>query len=346
MGAFTSALSAALRPDRRRALIAGLLAVAIAAALTPKSWAEYGARAAAGLIAQVAGAMSTGRAGPVGLAQYAPSLPELPAVRTLPFRQGGPIDEAYRAAFNACDHNNRFEGRPLSKEGGCRRRPNRFEAFLRLPGDAVFMEAHLNLDLAGAALSCEPRIRGLDPDPRRCATFLDYEGAPTSAYATLGQRWRELFVSGDRTPFVTIPLPPETDAANPRAFLQKTGLGFGDVGVVFYRDRFTPVIIANAGPAHQALAGSLALFDRLGVPRCRLRAEEIGPPLEAAPNAPQAELPECAEPKAYGLGATVVAILFPGSAPAGLSPETILEQVEATAYARLEEVVARGVSLP
>lgn len=324
------ALAACAAAALLAAFLTALLATHLTSALARESQAQHGARAAAGLVAQMAGSVTTGRVGPAGMAPYAPRLPELPAARVTPFRAGGVIDEAYRSAFNHCDRTNRFGGRALERRGGCLTRPNRFEAFLRLPGGAVFMEAHLNLDLAGSAVSCRPPAPGLDPDISRCATFLDYESAPTSAYAALGQRWRELFVNGDRTPFVTIPFPPEADAAAPRAFLEKTGLRFGDVGVVFYRDRFAPAIIANAGPAHQALAGSLALFDRLGVPRCRARASDRDP------------APDCADAKAYGLGATVVAILFPGSAPPGLTPETTAAQVEAAAFARLEALAGQG----
>lgn len=322
----------------RPVLTACVAAALFASALTRDGFAEQGARAAAVLVLQVSGAVTTARVGPAGMAHYAPRLAELPAARVTPFRAGGAIDEDYRAAFNRCDRTNRFGGRLLARGRGCQERPNRFEAFLRLPGGAVFLEAHLNLDLAGSAIACRGAAPGLDPDIDACATFLDYETAPTSAYAALGLRWRELFVSGDRAPFVTIPFPPESDADEPRAFLDKTGVGFGDVGVVFYRDRFAPAIVANAGPAHQALAGSLALFDRLGVPRCRV-------PGEASRERPDTPA-DCAEAKPYGLGATVVAILFPGSAPPGLTPDTVVEQVEAAAYARLEALIGPASPQP
>lgn len=281
---------------------AALLAIVFAACLSGRGEAEGRAR----MIASAA-------LGPSGAAApYAPPVASLERLAGVPFRSGVSVDEGLRLAFEACDHSDVFRGAPVT-EASCRAAPNEVAALIRLEGGAIFMEATLGLDLSGSHAACAGR-----PSPG-CAPFFDFEDAPGAAYDDLGARWGELFVASDVTPLVTLPL----DATpHGRAFVEATGVSIGDVGVVIYRDRLTPVMVSNGGPSHRALSGSLGLFDAIGVSRCRRRV---------------AEAPEfCAEAKPYGLGAPVVVILFPGSRLEGLTPETAEARVALEARRRFE----------
>lgn len=307
-------LSVSVRPY----LSAVVLAAFFAGALVRDGWAERGVSLAQGLASQLT------LAGPPSIAAsvYTPSLAGVAGLREIPYRYGALIDEAYRQAFRACDR------RPHTR--GCGDGPNRLNALIELPSGALFMEAHLNLDLAGSTAACVPKRAGFEPRFSDCATLFDYAAAPDWTLDSLRAHHKKIFLENERVPFVTIPLPEEGVNADARAFPDKTRVGLGDVGVVFYRDRFTPVIVGNAGPARQSLAGSLALFEALGVSRCAAWADE--------------EKSVCAKPIPHGLGGVVAVVLFPGSRMGGLAPESVVARVEREAYDRLSRIVGRHVA--
>lgn len=323
--------------------LSGLLALTVGTALERDSWASAGMARAQVALAQIgAFVQGPGRLGPIGFqsadaAVYAPPLTAIAGVREIPFRRGRVIDEAYRAAFSDCDRTNVFMGVALPARDGCRARPNLLEALVRLPNGALFMEANLHLDLAGSEIACRSPRPGVEPTIERCGALLDFPLAPDVAFESLAANWRRLFVHNDTIPFVTIPLGVAGEGPRPRAFSEETGLEMGDLGVVFYRDKIVPVIIANGGPAHQALAGSLALFEAIGVSRCRAwreRAEE-GPAARA-----------CDSVRRYGLGATIVLVAFPGSRLTGLTPATIEARVREGAFERLAGMFRRDPFAP
>ncbi len=276
--------------------------------------------------------------GPVGVRKpYSAPTHSLEALRNIPFRSGRAIDEAYRLQFAECDMRDRFGTRRLPK-GGCSREPNEFNAFLRLPAseigaEAVFMDSALSLDLSGGWLACG-RGGSRPIDARACGTFFDYPGVSSDAYEALGSRWNELFVSSDTVPYITIPAsaPPGKDSlAQGRLFSELSGIEIGDIGVVIYRDRIVPLLVANAGPTHRTLGGSLALFDAIGVERCRTR-------MESDPRA-------CSEAKGYGLGDNVVTVLFPKSRIEGMSAETAVAKVRDRAMERLTNLFSSAQAL-
>lgn len=290
-----------------------LLALAFAAALGGRGAAESRTT----MVASAA-------LGPIGaVAPYAPPLASLETLSDVPFRNGVAIDESLRLAFAECDRSDRFRGAPVG-EGACADEPNDLAALVRLPSGAVYMEAHLGLDLSGSHAACS------GTPSAQCAPFFDFPDAPGAAYDALGERWRELFPASDTTPLISIPMrapvdgPASNRIAEARAFAEATGLAIGDVGVVVYRDRIVPVMISDGAPRHRALSGSLALFEALGVSRCRRRAPE------------EPEL--CADPKPYGLGAPVVVILFPGSALEDPKPETLDARIASEALRRFEKL--------
>lgn len=266
--------------------------------------------------------------GPVGVRKpYSAPTHSLEALRNVPFRAGRAIDEAYRLQFADCDVRDRFGAGRLPK-GACSREPNDFNAFLRLPAseigaEAVFMDSAMSLDLSGGWIACG-RGGSRPIDARACSTFFDYPGVSSEAYDALGSQWDELFVSSDAVPYITIPAsaPPGPDSvARGRVFSELSGIEIGDVGVVIYRDRIVPVLVANAGPTHRALGGSLALFEAIGVGRCRSR-------LEADPR-------YCEDAKTYGLGDNVVTVMFPKSRIEGLTADTAVARIRERAMERL-----------
>ncbi|MCI4664272.1 MAG: hypothetical protein MRY74_06080 [Neomegalonema sp.] len=264
-------------------------------------------------------AIASAALGPVGAAApYAPPVASLAGVAGVPFRAGAAIDESYRLAFAECDRRNVFRGHRLDGKP-CTSEPSRFAAFVRLKGGAVYMQAHLGLDLAGSHAACD----GKPSDG--CSSFFDFASAPSAAYDDLGAHWRELFPVSDKIALVSVPLRAGPDAgaatwAGSRAFADASGVSIGDIGVVIYRDRIVPVMVSNAAPRYRALAGSLGLFDAIGVTRCRKRLAS--------------DHTLCAEPKEYGLGAPVIAVLFPKSALKGLTPSNIADRVAAAALER------------
>jgi hypothetical protein len=296
------------------------LAVAFATSLIPNGWAAQALRGLSSAYAHVATFAGGGPIGPSGAPGYVLPLAGMAGLRTLPVRYGGVIDEDLRRDFLDCDRSDRFQGRPLAPHSGCKKNPNNLQALIKLPNGAIFMEAHLNLDLAGSKVACSR------PNPRfeDCATFLDDPKVAIEAYEKIAETWESLFLANETTPFITIPLPAGNERENPRSFTETTGLQIGDLGVVFYRDHMVPVIIGNAGPAHQALAGSLGLFEEIGVSRCRAWSDD--------------KKIRCDSARRYGLGATVVTVMFPGSKLEEIRPLNAADKVRVAAFEQLAQI--------
>ena len=169
--------------------------------------------------------------------------------------KGQEVDAAYRARFDACDavpdtDPNGFEGRR-----GCGGDANRVRALTRLPGGPVAWVSKLAVDLDGSPLACSEDRGRMD----QCPTSLmppNAAGAPTP-------------VDADRVPYVVIPI---SRPGAPRGeFTRLTGVGVGDFGVVVWRGRVTPVIVADTGPWAKLGEGSLALHRALGHDQCPKR---------------------------------------------------------------------------
>ena len=165
------------------------------------------------------------------------------------------VDAGYRARFDACDavpdtDPTGFEGRR-----GCGGDANRVQALKRLPGGPVAWVSKLSVDLDGSPLACSEDRGRMD----QCPTSLmapDAAGAPTPTDA-------------DRVPYVVIPV---SRPGAPRGeFTRLTGVGVGDFGVVVWRGRVVPVIVADTGPWSKLGEGSLALHRALGHDQCARR---------------------------------------------------------------------------
>ena len=182
-------------------------------------------------------------------------LATLAAAASPSFAAGETLDEGYRARFDACDRvpdtdRTGFEGR-----SGCGGDANRVRWLKRLPGGAVAYSSKLAVDLDGSALACGEKRGRMD----QCGTALmlpDAAGAETP-------------VDADRVPYVVIPI---SRPGQPRGeFTRLTGVGVGDFGVVIWRGRTVPVIVADTGPWPKLGEGSLALHRELGHDECRRR---------------------------------------------------------------------------
>ena len=207
------------------------------------------------------------------------------------------VDEAYRARFDRCDATDSADRTAFGGWRGCSDDPNRVTALKRLPGGPILFVSKLAVDLDGSPLACgEDRGRS-----DQCPTALmppDASGLPSP-------------VDADRIPYVVIPI---SGPDAPRGeFTRLTGVGVGDFGVVIWRGRTVPVIVADTGPWPKLGEGSLALHRALGHDQCARRdaqgvcrggSDDMG-----------------------SIEGGVTTILFPGSAISGLTLEALPETV-------------------
>jgi hypothetical protein len=230
-----------------------------------------------------------------------------------------PLDESYRSLFEICDRTDRFGGiqLPIVVDGrtrwyGCRSDPSRLARLLRWPDGTVAWEAKLAVDLDGSYLACTS-----PPLTTQCPTWLMLRDPSTGANVP---------VDSDRIPCVVIPMRgPGRDPARPgvdvsREFQDRTGVRRADLGVVIRGDRVVPVLVADGGPFNKVGEGSIALHRALGRELCTQRDSEGRCVALARPLS--------------GIGSGVLTVIFPGSAPAGLRPDTLAATVEREALAR------------
>ena len=206
-------------------------------------------------------------------------LPELAA--------GVDVDESYRAQFDLCDTQSRFEGGVSQRWGGCRGDPNRAELLRRLPGGPIAYVSKLAVDLDGSPFACGPNRQRSD----QCPTSLmleDAQGEPVP-------------LDADRVPYVVIPSRGE--------FSRLTGVRVGDFGVVIKDGVVAPVIVGDTGPPNKLGEGSLALHRALGRELC---AERDG-------GGVCVDVPDDITSIEQG----VTTILFPGSARSDLTPDNV-----------------------
>jgi hypothetical protein len=99
------------------------------------------------------------------------------------------------------------------------------------------------------------------------------------------------------------------------------------MGVVIFKDKWSPVFIADGGPFMRLGEGSARLFENLGQTRCKKWDEQlqrcVGPGVPVYPY------------KNFGLGKDVVFILYPGSGKPGMTPETAMAEICAFAKQKL-----------
>ncbi len=230
---------------------------------------------------------------------------------------GTDLDEAYRAQFAECDRSGTFRGHTPYNGRACRGDPNAVRVLRRLPDGAVAYTSKLAVDLDGSPFACSADHGPMD----QCGTSLMLPG-PGGA---------EVPVDSDRIPYVVIPAAGPDDVHG--EFSRLTGVRTGDIGVVVYHGRVVPVIVADTGPYPLLGEGSLALHRALGHDWC-VRRNGAGTCIAVAD-------------EVESIGGDVTTVLFPGSAPQGLTPATIAETVRREALRRwaaspLSRTVKRG----
>lgn len=212
---------------------------------------------------------------------------------------GTPIDEDYRHEFAVCDTAGTFRGHTGRWESHCASDPNAVSALRRLPGSVIAYTSKLAVDLDGSPFACGPDHGHMD----QCPTTLmlpDGHGG-------------EVPVDADVVPYVVIPdNGPSAEAGPPDVageFMRQTGLNVGDFGVVIWRGRTVPVIVADTGPYSLLGEGSLALHRALGRDQCT-KHDAKGVCVAVRDDM-------------ASISRDVTTVLFPGSAQKGLTPDNI-----------------------
>jgi hypothetical protein len=241
-------------------------------------------------------------------------------LRRVDFAAARPVSEDYRGQFTACDGlapggagRDTFRGvdlrLPDTPENRqvylCSRDPSRVAALLTLADGGVYWDTKMALDVDGswAAWAGIGGVTDLKMTSMRWRDVADKESQAAQ-------------VDPDRYPFVVMPTNGMRRLSGARSaelgaeFAATTGLKMGDMGVAIYRDRWTPVFIADGGPFMRLGEGSARVFEELGQTRCSEWNTERTRCVGTAQRQRDGDSPYIDS----GLSRNVVFILYPGSA--------------------------------
>lgn len=236
---------------------------------------------------------------------YEPPSASAALLATIDFSKAAALDESYRAQFRNCDVANTFRGVAMTGNRRCSGDPNNVRALLKLKGGAVYYDSKMALDVDGSHKAwTNPGAVDL-----RHTWFRWKAGSTAQADQ----------VDPDRYPFVVIPIAGLKRKAD-KAFRKLTGVDRGDFGVVVYKDRWTPVLVADGGPHNKLGEASSAVFKAVGEDRCET--------WNAAG--------WCEKYRDFSVDANVVTILFPGSRRGDLTPSNALSIMRKEACQRLQ----------
>lgn len=164
---------------------------------------------------------------------------------------------------------------------------------LALPVDRQFEGLKKILRLPGGVLYIDadldtdadgsPRALQIDPDSGQQATSLSFDD----------EEGQSQWVNAEDVPYIVLPL----------NFYRQMGIQLGDVAAVIWKNRVVYAIFADEGPENLIGEGSVKLSEALGFD-----------PWEERDGTRQI---------VNGIESDVVMIVFPHSAPAGLTPENI-----------------------
>jgi hypothetical protein len=267
---------------------------------------------------------------------YSPPQNSASLTANLRFADATPLDEDYRRQFVNCDGNgpsglkDHFRGNSLVIPGQppnkqyylCSRDPSHLGALLRMPDGAVFWQSKMALDVDGSWVAWSGRGGATDQQ----LTSYTWHGATDKASQAAQ-------LDPDRIPFIVIPndgLSRITRSAAKELgaeFVQRTGLRFGDMGVVIYRDQWTPVIVGDGGPFMRIGEASAKVFEAIGQSRCRGwnsdKSRCTGPAGGGYPY------------KNFGIDRDVLFIVWPNSGVGDIGPENALATLCSFAHAKL-----------
>jgi Fungal chitosanase of glycosyl hydrolase group 75 len=267
---------------------------------------------------------------------YSPPQNSASLTANLRFADAKPLDEDYRSQFVNCDgngppglkdhfrgHSLVIPGRPPNKQYYlCSRDPSHLGALLRMPDGAVFWQSKMALDVDGSWVAWSGRGGATDQQ----LTSYTWPGATDKASQAAQ-------LDPDRIPFIVIPndgLRGITGSAAKELgaeFAQRTGLRFGDMGVVIYRDQWTPVMVGDGGPFMRVGEASSKVFESIRQSRCRGwnsdKSRCIG---SASGGYPYRD---------FGIDRDVLFIVWPNSAPHNIGPGNALVTLCSFAIAKL-----------
>ncbi len=268
---------------------------------------------------------------------YTPPPASLALLQQVPFAGATELDADYHKQFVRCDGllpgaagKDTFRGYSMKRPNKpdsqqyylCSRDPSRVEALLKLTDGAVYWESKMALDVDGA--------------------WAAWNGIPGATDLKMtSYRWRNITnkesqaaqVDPDVYPFIVMPtagikeLTGSTAAAKAAGaeFAAQTGLKMGDMGIVIYRDKWTPAFIADGGPFMRLGEGSSKVFEVLGETRCKKW---------------NADKTDCIGTGGYpyrnfGIGSDVIFIMYPGSASTAFRSDNAIEMLCAFAESKL-----------
>ena len=268
---------------------------------------------------------------------YDPPPASQPLLNQVDLPAATPLDEDYRLQFVACDrglngvgrkdhfrgHSLWVPGKPPSKQYYlCSNDPSNVKALLRLKDGGILLHSKMALDVDGS-----------------WAAWNDLPGATDqkeTSYKWPGvadKHSRAAQLDPDRIPFVVMPmsgiqrLTGSASGALGREFADKTGLRLGDMGVVIYRDKWTPVLVGDGGPFMRLGEGSSRIFESIGQSRCRQWSSDglscVGAGHGSYPY------------RNVGVGSDVLFILYPNSHVSDITPENSAAKLCAFAKTRL-----------
>lgn len=277
--------------------------------------------------------------GAIAASDYRPPARSQALLNSVDFSRAMPINERYRGEFLRCEgrgpKRNKFEGYPLSLPDSddylCTNDPSHFQAFRKLPNGAVFWHSKMALDLDGSWASWHAR-------------------GPTDQQTTSIQ-WPEVDdkdseeaqIDPDKIPYIVIPasVPKRLHAAVPKErerkrlggeFSKLSGIRFWDMGIVIYRDRWSPVIVADGGPFMRIGEAASRVFENLGESRCRKWSDDGGRCIGIEGEQPYDN---------RGLDdANALYIVWPGSRNSSLNKENAVQKLCAFARSKLPDLPA------
>ncbi len=265
-------------------------------------------------------------------ADYAPPEASKDLLKAIDFSAASPISADYHRQFIRCDGlatrgqgKDKFRGFALSGDYRCSTDPSRVKALLKLGNGAVMWESKMALDLDGSwAAWGGTTWRRPDGSVIRttdlCGTTMKWK-----RYNGEDCDHPEAQVDSDKFPFIVMPtaglrrITGDQHRSIGREFAGLTNLKMGDMGVVIYRDQWSPVFIADGGPFMRLGEGSARLFENLGESRCKKWDDAsqrcVGPG--------NAQYPY----KNVGVGSKVVFVLFPNSKPVDMTPDNAIAMI-------------------
>jgi hypothetical protein len=259
---------------------------------------------------------------------YSPPASSASLLAKLDVSHALPLDEDYRLQFVDCDGSgvsgkrNSFRGHSVVRPNQpadrqhylCSADPSNVRALLKLPDGGVYWQSKMALDVDGSWVAWEGTPGATDQKE----TSYNWPGvAPENS--------REAQIDPDRFPFIVIPaegLQQLTGAESwglAKEFASITGLKMGDMGVVVYHGRWTPVFVGDGGPFMKLGEGSARVFEGIGQTRCKEwnadKTRCVGPGHGRYPY------------RNSGLSKDVIFIVWPNTAKADMGPENAMQTI-------------------